>query len=488
MIIKKEKDEILNYLHDAANYKGDCNAVYIPESIDELIETVIYCNNNKIKITVSGNRTGLTGGAIPTEGIILSVEKFNKIIEINDLDNYIITQPAVLLSNLKEEVQKKGLFYTADPTEQNCFIGSTVATNASGARTYKFGATRNFVEELKIITPTGDKLTIKRGNIFVKDGKTELITDNGNKFCLKIPDINLPLTKNSAGYYCKEGMDVIDLFIGSEGTLGIIYEIKLRLLKLPDKFFSAVLFFNDLNSCFDIINHLKESKEEIIKPSALEFMDKNSLLMIKSDYPNIPYDSNACLWLEQDINSDKYEELIDKYIDIFEEFGVDTSTVWFAFSDTELKEFQQFRHAIPSKVNEYISKNNFTKVGTDIAVPDDIFKMYYHECIDIVTKSGLNYVAYGHFGNSHIHLNMLPKNETELAKAKEIYAELCTTAVNVKGTISAEHGIGKLKAKYLKLMYEDVIIKSFASIKKTLDPNLVLNMGNIIEEQHYYEI
>ncbi len=110
MIIKKEKDEILNYLHDAANYKGNCDAVYIPESINELIETVIFCNNNSIHLTVSGNRTGLTGGAIPAGGIILSVEKFNKIIEINDIDSYIITQPAVLLSSLKEEVQKKVCF------------------------------------------------------------------------------------------------------------------------------------------------------------------------------------------------------------------------------------------------------------------------------------------------------------------------------------------------------------------------------------------
>ncbi|HPN36799.1 MAG TPA: FAD-binding oxidoreductase [Melioribacteraceae bacterium] len=488
MIIKTEPEFIDSYLNDAANFKGRCEAVYIAESIEDIITVVKYCNISNIKLTVSGNRTSLTGAAIPMGGIVLSVEKFNKIKEIDCEGKFIITEPAVMLCDLKEAVKNEGLFYPADPTEQNCYIGSTISTNASGARTYKFGSTRNFVEELKIITPTGDKLNLVRGKIFVEKGNVELITENGNKLNLVIPDINLLLTKNSAGYYCKEGMDVIDLFIGSEGTLGVIYEIKLKLLKLPDKIFSSVVFFDDINTCFNLIEFIKALKDDIIKPMALEFMDKNSINMLKKEYSNIPNNAVACLWIEQDSGNAEYESIINRYIEIFEDFGIDTTTVWFAFSDTELVEFQKFRHAIPSLVNEYITKNNFVKIGTDIAVPDKVFRQFYFECLSNVELSGINYTAYGHFGNSHLHLNMLPKNSDEIVVAKEIYYNLCKLAVNNKGTFSAEHGIGKIKSKFMPLMYNEDTINKFANIKKVLDPNLILNIGNILEEKYLYEV
>lgn len=487
MIIKTERDEVLNYLVDAANFKGNCDIVYIPESIEEVIEIVKYCAKNKIKLTITGNRTSLTGASIPLDGVVLSLGKFNKIIEINEQNRYIITQPAVLLSTLKESVQKVGLFYPADPTEQNCFIGSTVATNASGARTYKFGSTRDFVEELKLIMPNGDKLHLKRGENFVKNGKAKLTTESGTEYSLTIPDIKVSVTKNSAGYYCKEEMDIIDLFIGSEGTLGIIYEIKLKLLKLPDKFFSTVLFFENIDDCFNLIGFFKKKKDSLINPSAIEFMDKNSLNLLRVDYTNIPNNAACCLWIEQDCVLSEYEKVLEEYLNLFGYFNIDTTKSWFAYTDTELNKFQIFRHAIPSKVNEYISRNNFTKLGTDIAVPDEVFNEFYKESIKKVELAKLNYAAYGHFGNSHIHLNMLPKNDEEIKIARQIYLNLCESAIFYKGTISAEHGIGKLKTKFLKLMFEDYIINQFVEIKKTIDTSLILNIGNILEEKSLYE-
>ncbi len=488
MIVKFEQDQIINYLSDAANVKGECTAVYLPNNYNDIINIVKECYNNNTKITISGNRTGLTGAAIPKGGIILSTENLNKILEINTEIGYIITMPGVLLSTLIEEVEKLGLFYPADPTEKNCFIGSTLATNASGARTYKFGATRNYVESIKLITTTGDTITINRGEYFAKNGIGELFTDSGETITFEIPNINLPVSKNSAGYYCKHGMDLIDLFIGSEGTLGIIYEIKLKLLKLPQKFFSVVVFFDNINTCFNFIEEIKLNDNKQIKPSAIEFMDKHSLELLKNDYPNIPLGAEACLWIEQDALNAEYEELINAYTNIFDYFNINTQLIWFASTEKELKEFQKFRHAIPSKVNEFIAKNNFTKLGTDIAVPDKTFKQFYFEAVKLVEDNKLDYVVYGHFGNSHIHLNMLPKNNLEREKAKEIYLKLCEKAIYYNGTISAEHGIGKLKSQYLEIMYNKDILLKFAKIKKTFDPKLILNIGNIINEKYFNEI
>lgn len=488
MIVKTEQDLIINYLSDAANVKGVCTAVYLPNSYSDIIDIIKECYKNNTKITISGNRTGLTGAAIPNGGVILSTENLNKILEVNKDTGFITTMPGVLLSKLIEEVENQGLFYPADPTEKNCFIGSTVATNASGARTFKFGATRNYVEGIKLITSNGDTITINRGEYFADNNIGELFTDSGKKLTFEIPNINLPVSKNSAGYYCKYGMDLIDLFIGSEGTLGIIYEIKLKLLKLPQKFFSVVVFFDNINTCFNFIEEIKLKKNKQINPSAIEFMDKNALHMLKDDYPNIPLAAEACLWIEQDTFELEYEELINVYIKLFEDLNIDTQLVWFATSDKELKEFQKFRHAIPSKVNEFIAKNNFTKLGTDIAVPDKSFKEFYFEAIKEVENNNLDYVVYGHFGNSHIHLNMLPKNFEEREKAKAIYLMLCKKAVFYSGTISAEHGIGKLKSQYLDIMYNKYIMLKFAKIKKTFDPKLILNIGNIINEKYYNEI
>ncbi|MCH6574807.1 MAG: FAD-binding oxidoreductase, partial [Bacteroidetes bacterium] len=162
MIVKTQQDEIQNYLIDASNTKGFCEAVYIPQSVSEMTEIIKEANEKKHSVTISGNGTGLTGARVPKGGIVISTEKLNKIIEINLEEKFALVEPGVLLSELQDTVKQKGLLYAPDPTERNCFIGGTVATNASGARTFKYGPTRNYVEELEIILPDGDFLYLKR--------------------------------------------------------------------------------------------------------------------------------------------------------------------------------------------------------------------------------------------------------------------------------------------------------------------------------------
>jgi D-lactate dehydrogenase (cytochrome) len=147
MIIKTEQDEIQNYLVDASNTRGFCDTVYIPESADEISAILIDANNKMQPVTISGNGTGLTGARVPQGGIVISTEKLNKIIEINTEEMYVIVEPGVILSDLRDTLLSKGVLYPPDPTEWNCFVGGTVATNASGAKTFKYGPTRNYVKE-----------------------------------------------------------------------------------------------------------------------------------------------------------------------------------------------------------------------------------------------------------------------------------------------------------------------------------------------------
>ena len=166
MIVKNNPDEFQNYLSDSSNYKGTADAVYLPETEYELIELVKKFNSDKVKITVSGNGTGLTGSRVPEGGVIISTEKLNNVIELNEGKKYLRVQPGMILKELQDFVETKKLFYPPDPTEKNCFIGATVATNSSGARSFKYGPTRNYVIGIRVVLPTGDTISIERGKIF----------------------------------------------------------------------------------------------------------------------------------------------------------------------------------------------------------------------------------------------------------------------------------------------------------------------------------
>lgn len=489
MIIKTSADEIENYLSDASNFKGSCEAVYVPESIDEIPGILRKADAEKIPVTISGNGTGLTGARVPLSGILISTEKLNHIIEINKEQKYVITEPGVILDVLQKEVNQQKLLYPPDPTEWNCFIGGTIATNASGEKTFKYGPTRNFVEELQVVLASGDTIDLKRGDNKASGNKLRLITSSGKTLEITVPDINMPAVKNASGYYLKEGMDVIDLFIGSEGTLGIITRIKLRLVDLPENILSSVIFFDSEDDALSFIEDARElsfrtrfGQHDSIDALALEFMDENCLDFLMNDYHQIPANAKASLWFEQETNRQNDEKLFNEWASLIARHKGNTETAWFAFSDKDKRKLEEFRHSVSARANEFIVKHKVKKLGTDVAVPDDKFRAFYKECRDMVIRSGLKFIAYGHFGNSHLHLNMLPFNDEEYSLGKEIYLQICEKAVSSGGTISAEHGIGKLKTKYLGIMYGAENIKKMAEIKKILDPNLILGQGTLFNQ------
>ncbi|MBL1212237.1 MAG: FAD-binding oxidoreductase [Ignavibacteriae bacterium] len=492
MITKTNPDEIQSYLVDAANFKGNCSAVYFPETHDDIVEIVKEANNNKTEITVAGNRTGLTGSGIPSKGIVISTEKLNRILEINKDKKYAIVQPGVLLSELQDKVSEHGLLYAPDPTETNCFIGGTVATNASGSKSFKYDATRNFVEALKIILPDGEQLNLVRGENFA-DGNTLILkTESAKKITIELADYKMPSTKNAAGYFSKPDMDAIDLFIGSEGTLGIFSEIKIRLIDKPENILSAVIFFNDESSALNFIDDLRLSSlnpkeinnSENINVLGLEYFDKNSLKFLESDYPKIPDEADAAVWIEHETNKESEERIFNSIAESINKHNGNNEKSWFALNLKDRKGFQDFRHAVSWKVSEYITKQNVQKVGTDSAVPVKHFRIFYDYIKGLAINSKIAYLVYGHFGDCHVHLNLLPKNNDEYKIARDVYRLICQKAIDLNGTISAEHGIGKLKHEYLEMMYGRSAIKQMAKIKKELDPNFILCIGNIFSSKY----
>ncbi|MBW7842534.1 MAG: FAD-binding oxidoreductase [Ignavibacterium sp.] len=491
MIIKTNPDEFENYLVDASNFKGNCEAVYFPENSDEIVWIIKEANKNKFTVTTAGNRTGLTGACIPQNGIVIATDRLNKIIEINQKQFYALVEPAVLLSDFQKELKQHKLFYPPDPTETNCYIGGTAATNASGAKTFKYGPTRNYVIGLQIVLPDGEVIDLERGKQKANGYKLTLSTQAGKNINLNIPDYTFPKVKNASGYFVQKDMDAIDLFIGSEGTLGIITKIKLKLLPQPEDTISCVLFFEDERNALKFLEEARDISYQNKKSSinnnvnalALEFFDERALRFLSKDFSAIPDKAKAAIWFEQESTSDDFESILEAWNFLMQTNNVNEETAWFAFSDADKEKIKDFRHAISWKVNDYIARNNFRKLGTDVAVPDKVFSEFYLTLQGWAKQSKIDFVAYGHFGNSHIHLNFLPKDDDEFNEAKKIYRQICEEAVRLGGTISAEHGIGKTKRDYLLMMYGEANIRKMAELKKSLDPNLILGIGNIFDER-----
>lgn len=491
MIIKTNPDEFENYLVDASNFKGNCEAVYFPENSDEIVWIIKEANKNKFTVTTAGNRTGLTGACIPQNGIVIATDRLNKIIEINQKQFYALVEPAVLLSDFQKELKQHKLFYPPDPTETNCYIGGTVATNASGAKTFKYGPTRNYVIGLQIVLPDGEVIDLERGKQKANGYKLTLSTQAGKNINLNIPDYTFPKVKNASGYFVQKDMDAIDLFIGSEGTLGIITKIKLKLLPQPEDTISCVLFFEDERNALKFLEEARDISYQNKKSSinnnvnalALEFFDERALRFLSKDFSAIPDKAKAAIWFEQESTSDDFDSILEAWNFLMQTNNVNEETAWFAFSDADKEKIKDFRHAISWKVNDYIARNNFRKLGTDVAVPDKVFSEFYLTLQGWAKQSKIDFVAYGHFGNSHIHLNFLPKDDDEFNEAKKIYRQICEEAVRLGGTISAEHGIGKTKRDYLLMMYGETNIRKMAELKKSLDPNLILGIGNIFDER-----
>ncbi len=496
MQVKTQANELQNYLTDASNLPGGhADKLFIPETAKEIAGILKQANEQKIFVTISGARTGTVGGAIPFGGYIISLEKLNQIKEINE--NSAVVKSGVILNELQKAVEQKGLFYPPDPTEWSCQIGGTVATNASGARSFKYGATRKYVERLEIILANGEFLNLKRGASFAKDGFLELKTESGTTILTKVPTYFQPNTrKNTSGYFSAKELDAIDLFIGSEGTLGVITEIELKLLPKPNGFLSGIVFFKDEK---DLLNFASEARkisyeareysiqnpkskiQNQIDATLIEYFDEKSLTFIAEKFPEVPENMQGAIFFEQETSEETEDTLFEQWNQLLEKHNAEIEKSWFAVNEQDFEKMREFRHALPVSVNEKIVRYKQKKVGTDMAVSDERFASFLKFYKQKLNESGLDYVIFGHIGDNHLHANILPKNKDEAVKAKHLYGRFIAQAIMLGGTISAEHGIGKLKKHYLYAMYGERFLSEMAQLKKAFDPNGILGRGNIFD-------
>lgn len=489
MIIKTDKEIIESYTVDSSNYRGTADKVLIPADEAEVIDIFKEYYPRNIKITFSGAGTGLTGGRVADGGVVLSSEKFNKILDFNENSSTIKVQPAVTNGEIADFLEEKGYFLPPNPTERTAGIGGNVSTNASGSRTYLYGAIRKYVQELRIILPSCEIINLNRAEKpNISNKKFEIRTEGGDIIKLPVLDYKIPEIKHSAGYYSSADLHPIDYFIGAEGTLGFISEITLNFIEKPDNILGLIIFFDKIDNCISFVEHLQKNKisfeDERYRananpnPRLIEFFDGNSLRMLREKYTQLNENAEAAVWIEQEIYGD-FDEIIGNWYELITEYTNLADETWSAQTKEEHIKFRDFRHTLPEKVYELITRNNQYKVGVDGAVPIGFLKDLYYLIENNSEKYQLDRVIYGHIGNNHLHGNVFYKNSNEEINAENFYNETITQILKMNGTVSAEHGIGKLKVKYLYQMFGEEILKQMVKLKSTLDPKNLLNYGNL---------
>jgi len=491
MIIKTNQDFIQHYFEDSSGMLGaHAEKLIIAESADDVIKVMKESCLKKTPVTVVGGATGVTGGCLAFGGTILSTEKLNSIEHVKRISEHkalLKTGAGAFVSDIKNFVLANGWLYPPDPTEKNATVGGNISTNASGGRGFKYGTTRDYINAIEIVFPDGSFSKIERGCIFADDkGEVVFYTDIGQKK-IKLPTYTLPKIKNATGYFNKKNADLIDIFIGSEGTLGVIVSAELILIKPFEAMFGGIIFFEDRKKSWDFVTEVRNiskmhDEKNGINAMSLEYFDKNALTLIKKDYPVIPDNVDAGILFEQDCSKNNYDSILDKWIKLIEKYGIDINKVWFATNEKEQEEFRKFRHKIPERVNELVKKYKIPKVGTDIAVPHDKLEEIINFCEDLFNKSKLTYLTFGHIGESHLHANLIASTKQEYEKCRQLYLEIAKKAVTLGGTVSAEHGIGKTKHPFAEAMLGKEGIEEMRKFKLSLDPCNILGQNNIFKK------
>lgn len=423
------------------------HVVVKPKDEFEISDILKLANVYKIPVVPIGARTGLSGGSLAVfGGIGLSTERLNKIIKIDEDNQQVITQPAVITQVLQDTLLEKKLFYPVDPSSRgSCFIGGNVAENAGGARAVKYGVTKDYVLNLEVVLPTG-----------------EIIWTGANTL------------KNSTGY------NLTQLMVGSEGTLGIITKIVLKLIPAnTHNILMLVPFYKSEEACKAVSEIFKAG----IVPSALEFMERAALeWSVKFlEGSNIPVKDNiqAHLLIEVDGN---YPDILlleaEKIAMVVEKFQIDD--VLFADTFDEKNALWKMRRSVGEAV-----KSNSVYKEEDTVVPRYELPNLLKKIKEVGEKYGFESVCYGHAGDGNLHVNIIKGNLNEYEWEHEVtkgIREIFEYTVSIKGTISGEHGIGFVQKNYMDIAFKDTEMQIMKNIKNIFDPNGILNPGKIFPD------
>jgi glycolate oxidase len=413
-----------------------------PFSTEEVQGILKLANEFKVPVTPMGSRTGLSGASHPVfGGIALSLERMNRIIEIDE-DNLMATvEPGVLISEVHEATEKLGLYYPPDPGQESGSIGGNISTNAGGMRAMKYGVTRDFVNGLEVVLPTGEVIELGGKNV-----------------------------KDSTGY------SLIDLIIGSEGTLGVVTKAILRLIPKP-KYTS--LIYAPFNSTIDAANAVKEIITRKILPFGLEYMPRHTVLTVEKYLEKKLPDDTYPAYLIVAVEADTEEEL-NRQLETAGEICLDMGAVDAYIADTAQRQ-QQIWEARKAVFDAYLAM--YTLDEADVCIPRSRIPEYIERADSIGSKYGVVLAPVGHAGDGNLHYNILKPDEVSDEAWPELMesalSELLEMSLEMGGTLSGEHGLGYTKRGYLVREAGVKQVELMKSVKAAFDPNDILNPGKV---------
>ncbi len=435
-----DKEHMICYSYDATRIERLPDALLMPKSREEVASILKIANSEKIPVIPRGAGSGFAGGSVPAQGgIILSLQRMDKIIEVNRNDFYIVAEPGVVTRNIQKAAEAEGLFYPPDPSSVNfCTIGGNISTGAGGARGVKYGTTKDYVMGLEVVLPTGD------------------IIFTGTR-----------APRSVAGY------DLTRLLVGSEGTLGVITKAILKLIPLPEKTVTVAAIFTSIQDAIAAIDHVIMSG---VRPSVIEFMDNSSISVVRELLPeSVREKGEAMVISEVDGPGTEVEEGLHRIEDMCRKSGA--VIVSAARTPQEREKLWTARRS----VSPALYKINPTKINEDIVVPRSKLSDLMNETGKIASANKVQIVSFGHAGDGNLHINVMTddKNEEEFKRAKKAVHELFEVTLRLGGSISGEHGIGMTKAPFLPMETGDKVISIMKGIKNTFDPNNIMNPGKI---------
>ena len=467
-VVTADRDILEGYSSDAI-FQAMPNALARPKSVKELQALLAFCHQQNIAATPCGSQTSVTGASVG-EGLVVSMEHLSKAWKLYEdpqkAGRWLVeARPAILLGDLQDVLEERGYFYPPDPTSRKSVqLGSTIATNASGEDSYKYGSTRRWVRGLSYIAADGSHHRAERHLDEVGSG-----------------------AKNTCGY-ALQGSE-IDLIIGSEGTLGFITEVTLEVLPFVPKFFAILFFLPSEESALAETLFLHNSSDFDLR--CLEYMDEGAVRILHQKGIPVPKQAKTALYVKHEFDSEddeeaKMEHWVNYLETLYQKLDCEAlmEAVHLARDSGDQARLREWRHHIPATNNELAAqfqKHGGGKVGTDWYVPLDQLKGMFTEVRQDVEE--MLCVVFGHIGNGHPHFNFLAKNAHEYKRARQLLLKHCALAVSCGGGVSGEHGLGKLKSHLLAVQFSEDEINEMMKIKKKMDPKGILAPGNIFGDR-----
>ena len=480
---------LADYLRDESRRVGRADRIAFPRTEAEVLAALAEARAAKLPVTTQGARTGVTGGAVPEGGLVLNLAHMDKILAAENGE--LRVQPGATLAAIRAAVPPH-LYFAPDPTEPSASIGGMISCNSSGALSFLHGPTRNHVLGLRVALANGDVVGLRRGRDQTASLRFQLGSVSG-----ELPPLRRPAVKNAAGYFVDPDMDLVDLFVGAEGTLGVVTEATLRLLPAPGAVWGLMAFLPSTAAVVGYVAALRQAPR--VGPAqlaALEYFDSNCLVFLREHADELASkgisvppmrEGAACVYAEWHApDAAAAEAAVMAAAERLPEFGADPDACILADNPHDLEKLKLFRHSAPEMVNSAIDERRkihpgLVKLGTDMSVPDarlaDVLALYEKD----LAASGLEHLIFGHIGANHLHVNVLPRHPADYDAGRALYARWAAQVIAWGGSISAEHGIGKLKRDLFRQMAGDAALAQMRSLKKLFDPDGLLNPGTLFE-------